>query len=93
MLEEIKNSGRLPLIVAVILPEIMSFKITLLRILSIMVLKRHVCWLDWIIYGKYDLVASEFQNSFVRLSSLSCSKVLLKSLKKTMVFVLDQNIL
>ena len=39
MLEEIKNCGRCSPIVAVIMPEIMSFKITLLRISSIRVLK------------------------------------------------------
>ena len=70
MLEEIMNSGGLSPIVALILSEIMSFKITLLRILSIMVLKWHVCRLDWIIYGKEELEASESKNSFVGLSSI-----------------------
>ena len=52
LLEEIKNCSRWSPIVAVILPEIVSFKITLLRISWIGVLKWHVCRLDWIIYGK-----------------------------------------
>ena len=70
MLEEIKNSGSLSPIMPVILPENMFFKITLLRTLSIKVLKWHVCWLDRIIYGKYELEASESKNSVVGLSSL-----------------------
>ena len=52
MLEGIKICSRSSPIVVVILPEIMPFKITLLRISSIRVLKWHVCWLGGIIYGK-----------------------------------------
>ena len=48
----IKNSGRWSEIVAIILSEIMSFEITLLKILSIRVLEWLVCRLGWIIYGK-----------------------------------------
>ena len=48
----IKNCGRWSEIVAVILPEIMSFEITLLKILSIRVLELLACPLGWIIYGK-----------------------------------------
>ena len=67
ILEEIKNCSSWSPIVAVILPEIMPFKITLLRISSMRVLKWHVCWLNWMIYGKYELETSECGNSFVGL--------------------------
>ena len=48
----IKNSGRWSEIVAIILSEVMSFEITLLKILWIRVLEWLVCRLGWIIYGK-----------------------------------------
>ena len=48
----------------------MSFEITLLKILSIRVLEWLVSRLNWIIYGKYELEASESKNSFVGLCSL-----------------------
>ena len=53
VLGQIRNYGWLSKIVAVILPEIMSFEITLLKILSIRVLKWLLCRLGWIIYGKW----------------------------------------
>ena len=52
VLGQVKNWGRWFEIVAVILPEIMSFEITLLKILSIRVLEWLVCQLGRIIYGK-----------------------------------------
>ena len=55
VLGEIKNCGRWSEIVAVILPEIMSFEITLLKILSIRALEWLLYWLiicGWIICGK-----------------------------------------
>ena len=52
MFGETKNWGRWFEMVAVILPQTMSFEMTLLKILSIRVLEWLVCRLGWIIYGK-----------------------------------------
>ena len=49
---EIKNWCRWSEMVAVILPQIMSLEMTLLKILSTRVLEWLVCRLDWMIYGK-----------------------------------------
>ena len=52
MFGETKNWGRWSEMAAVILPQIMSLEMTLLKILSIRVLEWLVCRLGWMIYGK-----------------------------------------
>ena len=52
MFGETKNWGRWSEMVAVILPQIMSFEMTLLKILSIRFLELLVSRLTWMIHGK-----------------------------------------